>query len=390
MNIEFLTKTNLVLISILIFFIIYYLIHIGNMYINKDKIIKINWNRITPIIITLIIIFVAVLIIRRYNIIKEALNILLFSIILAYILNPLVNYLEQRNIERVWGILLVYILIFGIIVISIISFVPKMVKEFKNFTSVFPKYMKKTSDFVDNIYEKYYDNVDNLPPLLQGIEDTLSENIVRFEKFVDENIKKITSSIFNFLSKILSLVIIPIVTFYFLKDKDYFLKKLYLTIPKKYRQDSRRLGKEIDRALGEFIRGRIIVAIFVGVSTTILLVLLKINFALLIGVIAGLIDIIPYFGPVIAIVPATFFALLDSPIKAIWVIVIFTIIQQIESNIISPKIIGEGMGIHPISIILSLIIGGGIFGILGMIFAVPVLAIIKILFSFVIGKLNKT
>lgn len=186
----------------------------------------------------------------------------------------------------------------------------------------------------------------------------------------------------------MNLVVIPIITFYFLNDKNYFIKKTYLTIPKKYRQDAKRLGKEIDRALGEFIRGRIIVAIFVGVSTTILLLVLRVDFALLIGMIAGAVDIIPYFGPVIGIIPAAFFALLESPVKALWVVLIFIGIQQIENNIISPKVIGEGMGIHPITIILSLIIGGGIFGILGMVFAVPVVAIVKILFSFIIEKLN--
>src|SRR5699024_6393458 len=157
-------------------------------------------------------------------------------------------------LKRVWGILLVYILIFGIIVISILSFVPKMTKEFKNFTSVFPTYIEKISNLGDNIYMKYYDNVDNLPPFFQGIEESLVENIVKVEVFIEENLKNITNSIFKVFSKVLSLVIVPIVTFYFLKDKDYFIKKIYLTIPKKYRQDAKRLGKEIDRALSEFVR----------------------------------------------------------------------------------------------------------------------------------------
>src|SRR5699024_3402876 len=124
-----LIKSNLILVAGLLFFTIYYLINIGNKYVSKERNIKINWGKILPIIIVIIIIILVILIIKRYNIVKETLNIILFSIIIAYILNPLVNYLEKRKLKRVWGILLVYILIFGIIVISILSFVPKMTKE---------------------------------------------------------------------------------------------------------------------------------------------------------------------------------------------------------------------------------------------------------------------
>ena len=127
-----------------------------------------------------------------------------------------------------------------------------------------------------------------------------------------------------------------------------------------------------------------------GVSTTIALALLKINFAFIIGMLAGLADIIPYFGPVIGIIPAVFFAILESPIKALWVIIIFTIIQQVENDIITPKVVGESVGIHPVTVMLSLIIGGRFFGILGMVLAIPVVAILKIIYSHFVESRSKT
>lgn len=144
----------------------------------------------------------------------------------------------------------------------------------------------------------------------------------------------------------------------------------------------------MDKSISQFIRGRIIVGIFVGITTTIALFILNIDFAFSIGMLAGIADIIPYFGPVIGIIPAVFFALLEGPLKALWVIITFTTIQQIENNIITPKVVGESVGIHPVTVIISLILGGGFFGILGMILAIPVVAVVKILYSYIVEKVN--
>ena len=105
--------------------------------------------------------------------------------------------------------------------------------------------------------------------------------------------------------------------------------------------------------------------------------------------ITGIADIIPYFGPFLGFLPAVFFALLNSPIKAFWVAVLFIGIQWIENNVLAPKIIGESTGIHPITILLALIIGGGMFGVMGMIFSIPLVAVAKILFNFIMENIKK-
>lgn len=161
-------------------------------------------------------------------------------------------------------------------------------------------------------------------------------------------------------------------------------------VPEKYEDDVSRLFHEMDKVFNEFIRGRLIVGAFVGIATTIVLLILKVDFALLIGIFSGLMDIIPYFGPVLGIIPGVVFAFLQKPIKALWVIILFIVIQQIENNIISPKVVGESVGIHPITVILVLIIGGSMFGILGMLLAVPFAAIFKIVLLFVVEKVDES
>lgn len=385
-----LARIILAFVLLLIILIIYYLINIGNQYVDDRKKVTLDNRKWLPIFLVMFIVIIIYYLIKKYNILFEALKIIISSVIFAYLINPIVNVLEKKNISRFWGVLIIYISFIAIISIISFIFVPNIIREFKRLIIDLPEYINNIYDYINIFYLKYAKNIDNLPPIFQGIKDALIDNIGNIENSIISSIRKITDSMFNIFSKIIAFVTVPILTFYFLKDKDYFKRKVFLAIPKHYRKDSVKIAKEIDRALSEFIRGRLIVAVFVGVSTTLALLLLRVNFAFLIGMIAGLADIIPYFGPVIGIIPAVFFALLESPIRALWVIIIFTIIQQVENDIITPKIIGESMGLHPVTVILSLIVGGGLFKILGMLLAVPAVAVFKIVFTFLVDKLNRT
>lgn len=379
----------LILLLAFLFFLIYYLINIGNKYVNEDKRIKIDVRKVFFVLIFITFMYLIYKILNKYSFLSNLFGMFIFSVIMAYLFNPIVNFFEKRKVRRSLGILIVYAIILGVIVILSLTIIPNITKEAKKLMEILPLYLNRIFDFLNNIYDRYYSSIYSLPPQLQGVEQAVMGNVENMGNILSENIKKITSSMMDIFPKITSIILVPIFTFYLILDKDSIKNKIYITVPKDKRQDFSRLSKEIDKALGEFIRGRVIVAIFIGVSTTIVLLILKIPFGLVIGLIAGIADIIPYFGPVIGIIPAVIFALLDSPLKALWVIIIFTVIQQIENDLITPKIIGESIGIHPITVIVSLIIGGEIMGIWGMVLAVPAVAVGKIVFSFFMEKLNK-
>ena len=391
MNIQspVLIKSLVILISLLIVVIIYYLIHIGNRYVDDNKRIQINKKRILPILIGLISIYVFYLLAKKHGILSDTFYTIIISVILAYLFNPIVNYFEKQNITRGWGVFIIYLIIIGIIFILSFLVIPKTGREIKGLLVVLPTYFEKLSKFMDGLYMKYYMNIDNMPPIFQDIEQIALESVSGIEEVIITGINKFFEGIISTFSKIVSLILIPILTFYFLKDKEYFKTKLYLTIPKKRRKEVKELFLEIDRSLSQFIRGRLLLALYVGIVTTILLLILKVDFAIVIGLITGVADIVPYFGPFLGFLPAMFFALLSSPIKALWVFICFIGIQWVENNVLAPKIIGESTGIHPVTILLALVIGGGIFGVMGMIFSIPAVAIIKILFGFFIEKLRK-
>ena len=382
-----LIRNLIILISTLLVLVIYYLIHIGNRYVDDNKRIPINKKKILPVLIVLILIYSFYLLSKKYNFLSDTINTIIISAVLAYLFNPIVNYFEKHKISRALGVLIVYTVIIGIIFILSFLVIPKTGKEIKKLITDLPIYFERITKFIDNLYIRYYASIDSIPPILQGIEGVILNNISRVENVIITGVTKFIEGLISTFSKVISLILIPILTFYFLKDKEYFKTRIYLTIPKKNRKEVKELALEIDRSLSQFIRGRLLLALYVGIATTILLLVLNIDFAIFIGLITGIADIVPYFGPFLGFLPALFFALLSSPIKALWVSIFFVGIQWVENNVLAPKIIGESTGIHPITVLLALVIGGGIFGVWGMILSIPLIAIIKILYNNFIKKL---
>lgn len=369
--------------------IIYFLVNIGNKYVESTKRILISKRKIIKFIITILIITLIYIIYKTTKNLTGLFMPFILAIGLSYLLNPLVNSLEKRRIPRTLGVLLVYLILIGFILVISFSIFPKLTSEFKKLIDILPNFFNNAYRFFNELYIKYSKNIENLPPELQSINEVVKSNLDKIQITIINSLKSFTNSIMQVFSKIFSLILIPILTFYFLKDKDYFKKKIILFIPKRNRHDVLCVFREIDVILGKFIRGQLIVAAFVGIATTIGLLILGIDFALIIGIIAGIANIIPYFGPIIGIIPALIFALMESPLKALWVIILFVIIQQVESGIISPKIVGESVGLHPVIVIFSLLLGGSYFGIWGLLLAVPVAAVFKIVINFIINKLIK-
>lgn len=374
---------------ILLVLVIYYLINIGNNFVSDRKKIRINDKKLLPIIIGLVFLFLLFNLFKKYTILSETFYTIIFSAILGYLFNPIINYLEKKNINRLRGVFLLYLGIVAMFLILAFLVIPKSTTEIKRLVVDMPIYLEKASALIDELYNKYYSTLGDLPPMFQGVQQVVMENIVGIEHMVMNALKNFIGGILNTFSKFVSLILTPILTFYFLVDKNYFKDRMMGFIPKKYRKDSIALFREIDDSLSKFVRGKIIMAAYVGIATSIVLLIMGIDFAIVIGFITGIADIIPYIGPFLGFLPAVFFAYLISPLKAIWVAALFVFIQWAENNILAPKVIGETTGIHPLIILISIIIGGGVFGVLGMILAVPVVAIFIILFRFVSKKFRK-
>lgn len=385
---EMLNYIREITVIILLILLSYFIVKYGNKYLGKERELHISKKQIVIALLFFVFIFTTYYIFTD-NGLREILFTVFISIIIAYVINPLVNFLEDKKIKRVYGVLLVYLVILGIIYLISVLIFPAIFNEIKNLINLLPKYSNNLSGFFNNLYNDYYKNIEDLPFGLNKVSSSIEDNITRIQNILIDGIKGSMDFLMSFFSKALNLFLIPIIAFYLVKDKEFFKKNLEMTIPKKYRSEIISLSRRIDYSLGNFVRGQFIIAIFVGTLTAIGLLILGVNYALTIGLISAVMNIIPYFGPIIGGGIAMLFALLESPLKAVWVLVLFIIIQQLEGNILQPKIMGDKVGLHPVVIIVALLIGGNLMGILGMLLAIPVATTIKIVLSFTIQKVSE-
>ncbi len=333
-----------------------------------------------------LIIFLSIAAFYFLYIVREALLAvfypLFFSILIAYLLNPLIVILENKGIERVCGIIIVYAALILVLTVLGIYIVPLMVSELNNLIEMLPFYTKKVQSIIFYFRKNYATT--GLP---ESIKTVLDENIINMENVLLNILENILNKIMGVFSHFLSLIITPVLGFYILKDLHQIKESMVKIFPQKYRSKILNIVMDIDKTLGHYIRGQIIVSFMVALLITIGLYIIGIKYAVIIGLVAGIANIIPYFGPIIGAIPAVIFAALKGPMSALWALIVFVVVQQIESSIISPKIMQETVGIHPIIVILSLIFGGQLMGFWGMLLAIPVTAIIKVLLKHIISHI---
>lgn len=405
----------LVILSILLIFLaIYYLINIGNRYIEGKKRIDIDLHFITKIFLGILILYLITIIFNKFPILGYTISSAIIAIIFAYIIDPIVNYLERKGVKRPFGVIIVYItalLIFGILIVSVI---PKTINEISNLLTSLPGMIdtltRNVNNFLIEIFAKFNielpenfidiykesnpkveGNVETpqiVSNILNSMTKTLTDLVAKVQGSLMSSISGVFSKVYGAVTSAFRLVLIIIFSFYFSVDKEKFTYKVKKSIPNKYRDDISFLSNRIDIALQQFIRGRMLMAIFVGIITMIYLLILRVDFAIIIGLITCVADIIPFVGPFLGCVPAVLFAFMDSPIKAFWVLVLFILVQWVENNILAPKLIGDSTGLNPLLILISIIIGGGIFGVWGMVISVPITSIIFILIDFAKIKYN--
>ena len=376
---NFLSFLILLGVLLLIGFSIYYLIHIGNNFLYRDRRIHIGKKQIFYF---LLFFFVVLILIGLYTIQGFLLQLVapfLAAFAIAYILNPAVTLMDRKGIKRPYGILLIYAGIIGVLVILSISFFPRITEEMRRLMEVLPQYVENIYGNFQAFYERNFHRIGFLPENLENIGEMFDINLERFQEMFAGTFGSITRTFQGFFTRVINVILTPIITFYFLKDRERFKKNILRLIPPRGRQQALHIGHDLNKALGGFVRGQLLVALLVGTMTTVALLILRVEFAVLVGMIAGIFNIIPYLGPFIGIIPAVFFALLDGPMKALWVIAVFTAIQQIESGIVTPRVVGKRVGFHPVFVMLSLMIGGRMFGLLGMLIAVPTAVTIHVL-----------
>lgn len=365
---------------------IYYLVNIGNKHLQDSE--KLIFSKIVIIkfILTVLAVLFFIYIYKSFLMVRTLTLSILIAAMLAYFLNPLVKSVKNKfKISDTLAILAVFLVVILIFLILGFTVFPKTVSDVKNLIMKFPEYYKQTLESINEFlgqYEVFKNiNLDN---------NFIANNLSKIYSKQKANVANlIVSSVKNVMSFIFSLVLTPIFTFYFLKDKDDIREKLKKMIPKQKNDRLMKLFSKMHQDMTKYISGKIKMAIFVGFATFIMLLVLGVEFSFVIGIITCVADIVPYVGPLMGLIPAFVFAFIDSPIKALWIFVLYILIQWVENNIVGPKILSKETGFHPIVVLFLLILGAALFGFLGMILSVPIALVIKTVYNeYVVNKNN--
>lgn len=326
---------------------------------------------INSILVILSILLILILYIRIKTI-SSIVNIIFIGFILAYALKPLRDTISEKFklSKKISSISIILTIFLGLILLSYIV-IPSIIRESYNIGYI----LDNIDEYVKNIVYKL--NLNDIS-FFESIYNQISEEVNIFFSKVTDNLLENLMVCFESL---VSLAIVPIVTYYFLVDGDLIYNKLLLILPTEKRIISKRVISHIDKVLSRYIISQLLLSLIIGALTFIVLVIIDVKFALILGIFNGILNIVPYFGPIIGGVPAIFVALMESPNKALWTLIAIFLIQQIEGNILSPKITGDSTNMHPIIIIILLLVGEKLGGLIGMIVAVPIGVIVKVIYD---------
>jgi len=305
---------------------------------------------------------------------------IIVSVILYYLLNPLVNLMERYNISRVWGVIILFLLIVGVIALVINLLIPVIGSQFRSFGNNFPSYVDKVNQFIDSVTK--YSLISNFYSQIQEQLDALANKL---PSMVSDYFNGFGSKIKNFAEAIVNVGVViattPFVLFFMLKDGHRFKEFSTKLMPPKFRKDYHDLLDKMSVQVGSYIQGQIIVSFCIGILLFIGYSIIGLDYSLILASIAAVTSIVPYIGPTIAISPAIIIALITSPIMLLKLIVVWTAVQFIEGHLISPNVMGKTLKIHPLTIIFILLSAGNLLGIVGVILGIPAYAILKVLVS---------
>lgn len=345
-------------------------------------------NKVVTILLISLLLLLNVLVFSKithiFGPVKGFLSVIGLPIIMAgilfYLVNPLIDWMERKKIPRVWGIAIVFVIIIGLVVWGIIILIPIIREQTLSLIENWPTYWNKVITQFDNMLRS------NIFSQLQVQLTDINQNIL---KSISEQANSVVNSTFSGIGSVLgtvtniviALVTMPILLFFLLKDGRNLPYHTMKFIPTNMRLYTYNLMKEVNTQISQYIRGQLLVAFFVGLMFWIGFAIIGLEYAVLLAILAGVLNLVPYLGSFLAMIPIVIVALVASPAMLVKVLIVFGIEQLLEGRLIQPLILGSNLKIHPVTIIIVLLTAGKLFGVPGVILGIPAYAVLKVIFE---------
>jgi predicted PurR-regulated permease PerM len=319
---------------------------------------------------------------------RSALGPFIVGLILAYLLDIPVERMSRLGLPRWISVLIVYVVAAIAIYQGLRLMLRPLADEISTFIAEFPKFMTQISD--------QYAHLD-LPPALRSAVDTFLTDLGRGVSAIDPSTLVPVASVFaGILGSLVAYVIVPVWTFYLIKDRPALAAAADRSLPAPWRPDARNVASLALRVFGQWLRGQVILGLAVGIGTFAGLILLSVTvdpvfgrFAIFLAVVAGVFELLPIIGPILSAIPAVLLALTAGVEPALAALVLYLVIQQVENNLLVPKIQGDAVELHPTIVMVALVLGGSIGGLLGAILALPIAAASRDVFRYLFHRVDQ-
>lgn len=301
--------------------------------------------------------------------VRDIVAIVFVSIIIAAALSPIVDRWSKRGFPRTLSIVLIYLLVLGILGAIVYFVLPPMIEQIKQLADRLPNYFTTFSNFVISLRD-----VSN-----NGLLSASQESLNSISNFFGGFLNNIFNTTIGFFNGAAALIMIFILTLYFLLDENGIKKFFISLLPIRQKNRIVQVANKIGIKLGGWLRGQIVLGIAVGLVVYLGLSLLNMPYALTLAILAGVLEIVPIIGPIIAAIPAILIAFTVSPTMALIITIFYILVQELENKLLVPKVMQYAVGLNPVTIIIIILIGAKLMGILGILLAVPVAAVIYVI-----------
>ncbi len=300
------------------------------------------------------------------------------GLLVAYLLDPLVDFLEENKIKRGIATTITLLLFFLIFLILCFLIFPILSIQLKNFLIEFPTIIDTLNQNINTIIEYLQKKA-----FQESNSDIINNLLPNFSNLITEFFKNIVSSSLAVFNLITIILVTPIVSWYFLKDWDKIVLNFNQLLSTKYKKIVIKYAKDIDSIFSAYLRGQILVSIILTIFYFTCFFVLGIKYSLFVGIFAGFFSFIPLIGIIVSFFITALLAYLQflDVLVIFYLLLIFFIAQLLESNFLTPKLIGSKLGLHPLAVLFSIFIFGALFGIIGIIFATPLMATVVLIFK---------
>ncbi|MDQ3871053.1 MAG: AI-2E family transporter [Chloroflexota bacterium] len=325
---------------------------------------------------------------------RDALTPFVIGLVLIYVLDPPVEWLARRRVPRALAVLIVYAVALLLIVQGTALLMRPLVSQIGAFVQESPRFLAALEEQLRSVRE-VYDRLGLPTPLRGAVDRALADAGQGAARFDPSSLVPIARTIAGTLASLFGFLIVPVWAFYILKDRETLIARFDGSLPAGWRDDIWAVLHIVERVFGRWLRGQLFLGLVVGAATFVgLLVLGRLvdprffQFAVLLAVVAGLFELLPIIGPILSAIPSVLLALTISPAAVVAVIALYVIVQQVENNVLVPKIQGDAIELHPAVVIFALVIGGAIAGLLGAIFALPITAAARDVYRYLFRRLS--